>query len=101
MARNFKLAMLGLALMLIGLSLMAWGRDAGQVREFRKNNPCPATGKTSGACPGWVVDHMIPLCAGGPDTPDNMQWQDKATSLRKDKYERQLCTNIKKYCPKP
>lgn len=94
---NLKVVVLALAL----VAGLAWGRDPAQVREFRKTHPCPATGQTSGACPGWVVDHMIPLCAGGPDTPDNMQWQDKPTSLRKDKYERQLCANIKKYCPKP
>lgn len=81
--------------------LAAQARDPGQVREFRKTNPCPATGKVSGACPGWVVDHMVPLCAGGPDVPDNMMWQERKQSYRKDKYERQLCANIRKWCPKP
>ncbi|WP_458400075.1 HNH endonuclease signature motif containing protein [Mailhella sp.] len=23
--------------------------------------------------PGFQVDHIVPLCAGGPDHPDNMQ----------------------------
>jgi 5-methylcytosine-specific restriction endonuclease McrA len=44
------------------------------VREFRASVPCPATGKTRGKCKGWQVDHVVPLCAGGPDTPQNMQW---------------------------
>jgi len=22
-----------------------------------------------------VVDHIVPLCAGGADAPSNMQWQ--------------------------
>jgi hypothetical protein len=42
--------------------------------EFVKANPCPATGRSRGACPGWQVDHITPLKCGGPDTPANMQW---------------------------
>lgn len=49
-------------------------RDRSQVRAFRAENPCPATGLKRGACPGYHVDHITPLCAGGPDRPDNMQW---------------------------
>ena len=49
-------------------------RDRAQVRAFRADNPCPATGQIRGACPGYHVDHIIPLCAGGADRPVNMQW---------------------------
>jgi hypothetical protein len=49
-------------------------RDRAQVRAFRAEHPCPATGRTRGACPGWHVDHVIALCAGGDDRPSNMQW---------------------------
>lgn len=49
-------------------------RSAAAVRAFRKANPCPATGQTTGACPGWQVDHRTPLCCGGPDAPENMRW---------------------------
>lgn len=66
-------------------------RDPGQVRAYRAEHPCPATGKTSGACPGYVVDHIVPLCAGGDDHPDNMIWQSKAESLEKDRTEWALC----------
>jgi 5-methylcytosine-specific restriction endonuclease McrA len=31
-------------------------------------------GKTAGACPGYVVDHIVPLKRGGADSPENMQW---------------------------
>ena len=58
-------------------------REPKQVRAFRYINPCPATAKTAGACPGWVVDHIVPLCLGGADVPANMQWQDREASLRK------------------
>lgn len=49
-------------------------RDRAQVRAFRAEHPCPATGRTRGACPGWHVDHVIALCSGGADRPHNMQW---------------------------
>lgn len=49
-------------------------RSQAEVRAFRAENPCPATGRRSGACPGWQVDHIRPLCAGGLDKPSNMQW---------------------------
>lgn len=48
--------------------------DRAQVRAFRAEHPCPATGLKRGACPGWQVDHIIPLCAGGEDRPGNMHW---------------------------
>lgn len=72
----------------------AQARDAAQVRAFRRHNPCPATDRATGACPGWVVDHVIPLCAGGRDAPDNMAWQEYAASLHKDRDERALCRRI-------
>jgi hypothetical protein len=39
------------------------------------SHPCPATGEISGACPGYVIDHIIPLKRGGADELANMQWQ--------------------------
>jgi hypothetical protein len=77
------------------LATSAEARDPAQVRAFRKANPCPATGSTTGACPGWVVDHMVPLCAGGPDDPANMAWQERSQSLVKDAHERRLCARIR------
>jgi hypothetical protein len=66
-------------------------RSPAAVRAFRATHPCPTTGKRSGACPGYVVDHLWPLCAGGCDDPSNMQWQARAPSLRKDRLERRAC----------
>ena len=59
--------------------------------EFVKANPCPATGKPRGACPGRVVDHVQPLACGGVDHADNMQWQTKADAAAKDRLERKGC----------
>lgn len=81
-------------LVLLVLPTLAWAevaRDPAQVRAFRADHPCPATGKTSGACPGWVVDHDYPLCAGGKDHPSNMRWQKYGDSLAKDRVEVDLC----------
>jgi hypothetical protein len=36
-------------------------RNPAARRAFVREHPCPATGKTSGACPGYVVDHIKAL----------------------------------------
>lgn len=55
--------------------------------EFKKAQPCPSTGKSSGTCPGYVIDHVTPLKRGGADTPSNMQWQTKEAVREKDRSE--------------
>ena len=55
---------------------------------FERRSPCPSTGKTSGRCPGYVVDHVNPLECGGADDPSNMQWQTIADGKAKDRTER-------------
>jgi hypothetical protein len=42
-------------------------------REFQREHPCPSTGLTSGPCPGYWKDHIVPLACGGPDAVSNMQ----------------------------
>ena len=61
---------------------------SGQARnEFQRGHPCPSTGKPSGACPGYVIDHVKPLKRGGADRPGNMQWQTTEAARQKDKVE--------------
>jgi len=55
--------------------------------EFKKAHPCPSTGKATGACPGYVIDHVTPLKRGGKDAPENMQWQTKEEAKLKDRTE--------------
>jgi hypothetical protein len=55
--------------------------------DFKQDHPCPSTGKHSGACPGYVIDHVRPLKRGGRDAPDNMQWQSTAAAKAKDRTE--------------
>lgn len=69
-----------LALLLLAFAAGAEARiprDRAEVRAFRSEYVCPATGLHRGACPGFHVDHIIPLCAGGPDKRANMQWISK------------------------
>jgi hypothetical protein len=56
-------------------------------REFQRQHACPATGFTSGPCPGYIIDHVIALKRGGPDAPSNMQWQTTAEAKAKDRIE--------------
>src|SRR5947199_9089418 len=68
-------------------------RSAAARRAFRRWHPCPATRLIKGACPGYVIDHIKPLACGGPDAPDNMQWQTTADAKAKDAVERKDCGN--------
>lgn len=54
---------------------------------FRRVHPCPATQKTTGPCPGYVIDHIVALKRGGADAPDNMQWQTREEARAKDLWE--------------
>lgn len=62
-------------------------RSASAKRAFERTHPCPSTGRTSGTCPGYVIDHVIPLKRGGADSPANMQWQTIAAAKAKDRIE--------------
>jgi hypothetical protein len=66
-------------------------RNPAQRAAFIRHHPCPATGRTRGACLGYVVDHILPLCADGPDDPGNMQWQTVKEAKLKDAKEREIC----------
>ena len=76
---------------LLSVSVFAVERSRQARADFHHTHPCPSTGRTSGACPGHVVDHVVPLCAGGADAPANMQWQTVADGKAKDHTERAQC----------
>lgn len=42
--------------------------------DFANVFPCPATLQPTTVCPGWSIDHTIPLASGGCDTVANMSW---------------------------
>ena len=62
-------------------------RSPAAKRTFKADHPCPATGRSSGRCPGYVVDHVVALKRGGADAPSNMQWQTTAAAKAKDRVE--------------
>lgn len=64
-------------------------RSRAAIRSFKKRHPCPATGKTAGRCPGYIIDHVKPLECGGTDAPRNMQWQTSDLAKAKDRTELQ------------
>ena len=88
---------LSLLLSALALSLATLPADAKTLRSssaktaFKKFQPCPATGSSKGKCPGFVIDHVVPLDCGGADAPENMQWQTTWDAKQKDKWERKGC----------
>ena len=86
-----------LAAVIVLAALVAQDADAKILRsssakaEFKRLQLCPSTGRPRGACPGYIIDHVVPLCAGGPDDPGNMQWQTVEAAKVKDRAERRQC----------
>lgn len=71
-------------------------RSRSALHEFAKVTPCPApdakTKRQITHCPGYVIDHIVPLACHGLDEPVNMQWQSIADGKAKDKWERKDCS---------
>jgi hypothetical protein len=74
-------------LVLLLLAFSAHPRSSAVKRDFQRSHPCPSTGKRTGPCPGYVKDHIVPLCKGGKDAVSNMQWQTTSQAKAKDKIE--------------
>ena len=86
-----------MALLLAGHALAVCSvipRSSTVLRQFQHQHPCPATGLTTGACPGWVKDHKWPLCAGGTDTLDNLVWSPVEEAKLKDVWEKAMCRRL-------
>jgi curli biogenesis system outer membrane secretion channel CsgG len=73
-------------------------RSAAARAEFMRTHVCPVDNKIhtpKQGCKGYVIDHIIPLCAGGRDHPANMQYQEYYASLKKDVVERKQCRALR------
>ena len=70
-------------------------RSAAEVLAFKRHNPCPSTQLRRGACPGFEVDHVQPLCSGGPDTVENMQWLSVADHRIKTRQDVRVCRYLR------
>jgi hypothetical protein len=70
-------------------------RSSAVLTAYKKIHPCPSTGLTTGACPGWALNHSIPLACGGCDAVYNLTWTpDQIKSCAEpwciDRYERKI-----------
>ena len=94
------MALVRLWLLLVSVAL-AFPAEAKQPRSqsarhsFVRLIPCPATDWHKLPCQGYVIDHIVPLCAGGADNPSNMQWQTVGEAKVKDSEERKQCRRLR------
>lgn len=70
-------------------------RRADVLVAFKRIHPCPSTGKSTGACRGWALNHIIPLACGGADAVSNLQWSPVITKSCwqdwcQDRFERKI-----------
>lgn len=74
-------------------------RRADVLAAFKRIHPCPSTGAAIGACPGWNIDHVIPLANAGCDAVANLQWLPVEIKrcpgeLCKDRWERRVYKQV-------
>lgn len=78
-------------------------RSKKSIAEFRTLWACPSTGLYIQSCPGWSIDHIVPLAEGGCDVVGNMQWLPNAIKTCasstgipcKDRWERNVYQTVK------
>lgn len=70
-------------------------RSTVERHAFVKANPCPATGRARLPCPGYQIDHVAPLCAGGADHRSNMQWLTIEAHRAKTRWDVRACRTTK------
>lgn len=74
-------------------------RSSAVITAFRKFHPCPSTLLFSGACPGWSINHIIPLACGGCDAVSNLVYTPNSIKSCSDphcidRYERKISASI-------
>lgn len=72
--RDWRIALFAGAALALGACCHSPRRSHAVREAFIAAHPCPVASAPHARCPGFQVDHVIPLCAGGADDPSNMQW---------------------------
>ena len=49
-------------------------RSSAVLSAFQKIHPCPSTNLTTGDCPHYSMNHVMPLACGGRDEVSNLIW---------------------------
>lgn len=62
-------------------------RSHAVLQKFVQHQACPGTGLHRLPCPGYQIDHKVPLKCHGDDAPHNLQWL--TTQAHKDKTRRE------------
>lgn len=96
MIRAGLLIALSSTMMLAQASL---ARSHSAFNAFRSVHACPATERHRGPCPGYQVDHIVALCAGGDDKPANMQWLTVEAHKLKTRGDVAVCRFMRKTKP--
>ncbi len=70
-------------------------RRADVIAAFKRIHPCPSTMQAAGACPGWQINHVIPLACFGIDAVSNLSWQPTVIKICwqdwcQDRFERKI-----------
>lgn len=70
-------------------------RSSAVLRDFKKLHPCPLDvlglrPEPLPSCPGWILDHPLPLACGGCDVVGNLQWLPEAMWRAKSLWERKV-----------
>jgi hypothetical protein len=71
-------------------------RSAAEVSAFKRQSPCPSTQERRSVCPGYQVHHIMPLCAGGADKMENMQWLTVVDHKAKTRQDLRVCRYLRK-----
>jgi hypothetical protein len=90
-SRHAATAIITAALLFGGTAEAKQPRSSIERHAFVKAVACPVTDRHRLPCPGYIIDHIEPLCAGGADHRSNMQWQTVEDAKIKDRGEREMC----------
>lgn len=90
MRLTFLFLFLFCCLVLASVSDARTERSRAQVNAFLRQQGLTRTP------PGYEVDHIVPLCAGGKDSPENMQLLTKEQHKKKTRSDLRRCAKMRK-----